>query len=106
MSPDRRETSPQPFRRSLEMLLDDLDAAPVRETTSLLDRWPELVGNDLAAHTEPLGVRRGVLLVEADDPAYGEALAWNERQVLARLAGDLGEGVVTGLQVRTRRSTS
>jgi predicted nucleic acid-binding Zn ribbon protein len=104
VSDEHRHTAPQPFRRSLEMLLDDLDAAPVRETTSLLDRWPDIVGRDLAAHTEPLGVRRGVLLVEADDPAYGEALSWNERQVLTRLAADLGEGVVTAVQVRTRRS--
>ena len=103
MSPERRPTGPQPFRRSLEMLLDDLDSAPVRETTSLLGRWPEIVGRDVAAHTQPLGVRSGMLLVEADDPAYGEALSWDERRVLARLAADLGEGVVTGLQVRTRR---
>ena len=103
MSHEPRPKTPQPFRRSLEMLLDDLDSAPVRETTSLLDRWPEIVGDDLAGHTEPLGVRRGVLLVETDDPAYGEALSWSERKVLARLAGVLGDGVVTGLQVRTRR---
>jgi predicted nucleic acid-binding Zn ribbon protein len=106
VSPEPRRTSPQPFRRSLDALLDDLGAAPVRETTSLLDHWPDLVGADLAAHTQPLGVRRGVLLVEADDPAYGQALAWDERGVLERLAGVLGAGVVTGVRVRTgpRRS--
>jgi predicted nucleic acid-binding Zn ribbon protein len=90
------------LRRSLEALLDDLGSAPVRETTSLLDRWPEVVGRDLARHTEPLGVRHGVLLVQADDPAYGQALAWDERTVLGRLATVLGQGVVTGLEVRTR----
>jgi predicted nucleic acid-binding Zn ribbon protein len=97
-----RRTTPQPLRRSLEALLDDLGSAPVRETTSLLDRWPEVVGRDLAGHTEPVGVRHGVLLVQADDPAYGQALGWDERSVLARLANVLGPGIVTGLQVRIR----
>ena len=102
MNAGPRRTTPQPLRRSLEALLDDLGSAPVRETTSLLDRWPEVVGRDLAVHTQPIGVRQGVLLVEADDPAYGQALGWDERSVLARLSTVLGPGVVTGLQVRNR----
>lgn len=95
---------PHRLRRSLEALLDDLGSAPVQATTSLVDQWSDLVGADLAAHTQPVGVRRGVLVVEADDPAYGERLAWGQQALLARLAGVLGDGVVTGLQVRTRRS--
>lgn len=104
MSRGPRRTTPQPVRRSLEALLDDLGSAPVRATTSLVDRWSELVGRDLAAHTQPLGVRHGTLLVEADDPAFGQALKWKERELLGRLAPVLGAGVVTGLQVRTRRA--
>ena len=100
-----RRTTPQPLRRSLERLLDDLGSAPVQQTGSLLARWPEVVGRDLAAHTQPIGVRHGVLVVEADDPAYGDHLAWQERPLLARLAGVLGEGVVTGLKVRIRPSS-
>ncbi len=99
---ERRRTTPQPMRRSLERLLDDLGAAPVKETNSLLARWAEVVGRDLAAHTQPVGVRHGILVVQADDPAYGEHLAWQERQLVQRLAVVLGEGVVTGLQVRVR----
>jgi len=102
MSPEPRRTTPQPLRASLEWLLDDLGSAPVQQTTSLLSRWPEVVGRDLAAHTSPVGVRHGVLVVQADDPAYGQALEWDERGVLGRLAGVVGEGVVTGLQVRIR----
>jgi len=98
-----RHTTPKPLRASLEALLDDLGSAPVQETASLLERWSEVVGADLAAHTEPLGVRRGVLLVQADDPAYGDHLSWNERRVVTRLATVLGDGVVTGLDVRIRR---
>ena len=90
------------MRRSLEHLLDDLGSAPVKETSSLLTRWPEVVGRDLAAHTQPVGVRHGVRVVQADDPPYGENLAWKERELVQRLAVVLGEGVVTGLQVRIR----
>jgi predicted nucleic acid-binding Zn ribbon protein len=96
-------SGPQPFRRSLETLLDDLGSAPVESTASLLDRWPEVVGRERAEHTRPVGVRHGVLVVQADDPAYAESLAWEERLVLQRLASLVGEGVVTGLTVRVSR---
>jgi predicted nucleic acid-binding Zn ribbon protein len=91
------------MRNSLEALLDDLGSAPVRATTSLLERWPEVVGPELAAHTEPVGVRDEVLVVHADDPAYGERLAWAERRLVERLVVVLGEGVVSRVEVRTRR---
>ena len=97
-----RRTTPRPLQASLDALLDDLDSAPVQATNSLLARWPEVVGRDLAAHTEPIGVRHGVLVVQADDPAYGEHLSWQERQLVQRLATVLGEGIVTGLQVKIR----
>lgn len=97
-----RRTPPRPLRGSLEALLDDLGAAPVRETNSLLTRWAEVVGRDMAAHTEPVGIRNGVLVVHTDDPAFGQSLEWREAEFLQRLAVVLGDGVVTGLQVRIR----
>jgi hypothetical protein len=90
------------LREALDELLDDLESAPVAATTSLIDRWPQVVGRELAAHSEPLGVRQGVLLVGADDPAYGSRLQWEEREVVARLAAVLGEGVVDRVQVKIR----
>jgi hypothetical protein len=90
------------LRKALDELLDDLESAPVAATTSLIDRWPQVVGRELAAHSEPLGVRQGVLLVASDDPAYGSRLQWEEREVVARLAAVLGEGVVDRVQVKIR----
>lgn len=43
-----------------------------------------------------------MLVVEADDPAYGERLAWEQRALLTRLDDLLGRGLVTTVQVRTR----
>jgi hypothetical protein len=99
-----RSTSPKPFRSSLDALLDDLDSAPMRQTESLLDRWPEVVGADRAGHVQIVKVQSGVLVLEADDPAYGQAVEWDERNVLRRLAGVVGEGQVHRLEVRIRRS--
>jgi predicted nucleic acid-binding Zn ribbon protein len=100
-----RPTTPRTLRGSLEALLDDLGAAPVRETNSLLTRWAEVVGRDMATHTEPVGIRSGVLVVHADDPAFGQSLEWREAEFVQRLAVVLGDGVVTGLQVRIRPPT-
>ena len=97
-----RPTTPRPLRGSLEALLDDLGAAPVRETNSLLARWTEVVGRDMATHTEPVGIRSGVLVVHADDRAFGQSLEWREAEFVQSLAVVLGDGVVTGLQVRIR----
>ena len=90
------------LRESLDALLDDLDSAPVKATSSLVERWPEVVGRELAQHSEAVGVRQGVLLVVADDPAYGDRLQWEEREVVTRLSSLLGPGVVERLQVRIR----
>lgn len=101
----RRPTTPRPLRGSLEALLDDLGAAPVRETNSLLTRWAEVVGRDMAIHTEPVGIRSGILVVHADDPAFGQSLEWRQAEFVQRLSVVLGDGVVTGLQVRIRPPT-
>ncbi len=101
MSP-QRPSGPKPLRASLEALLDDLGSAPVQETESLLDRWPDVVGRDRVEHVQIVKVQHGVLVLEADDPAYGDAVKWDERSILARLATVLGEGQVDRLEVRVK----
>jgi len=95
-------SGPRRLDESINRILDDLGAAPVRQTDSLLSRWSEVVGEELAAHTTPLGVRHGVLLAEADDPAHASMLEWQERQVIERLSAGLGPDVVTRLRVRVK----
>ena len=62
---------------------------------ALLQRWPEVVGEQLAAHCWPLSLRAGVLTIGVDDPAWAAQLGWLEADLRRRLDHALGDGVVT-----------
>ena len=62
-------------------------------------RWTSLVGKALAAHTQPVSVRRGRLTVIAERPGDGFALAYQRTQLLERLQA-MSHGTVEELIVR------
>ena len=71
-----------------------------RETLATIhQRWGRLVGRQLAAHTKPVGLRRGRLIVRVDQPGDGFALSFRRTQVLDAL-GRLTNGRVTELIIR------
>ncbi len=48
-------------------------------------RWDRLVGKRLAAHTKPVSLRHGRLVVVVDHPGDGFALSYQRSQLLERL---------------------
>ena len=48
-------------------------------------RWGRLVGRALAGHTKPVSLRRGRLIVLAEQPGDGFALNYRRAQLLERL---------------------
>jgi len=68
----------------------------------LLQRWPEVVGEQMAAHCRPVALRANVLTVVADEPAWGAQLGWLEADLRRRLDEALGAGAVTRIAVRIR----
>jgi len=68
----------------------------------LLQRWPAVVGEQLAAHSRPLTLRDCALTIGVDEPAWGAQLGWLEADILRRLSEALGAGVVTRITVRVR----
>ena len=65
--------------------------------------WRALVGRALAAHTKPVSLRKGRLVVHADRPGDTFALSYQREQVLQRLRV-LSRGRVEELVVRTSES--
>jgi predicted nucleic acid-binding Zn ribbon protein len=63
-------------------------------------QWPSLVGKGLAAHTRPVSLRRGRLIVEADRPGDGFALRYRQPQLLERLRGAGRERAVEEIVIR------
>jgi predicted nucleic acid-binding Zn ribbon protein len=69
-------------------------------------RWPEIVGAQMAAHTRPLAVRAGRLLVAVDDPAWAPQVRFLEAQIVARVREVLGDDDVGHVDVRVRPGDS
>lgn len=65
--------------------------------------WSRLVGKGLAAHTKPVSLRRGRLVVRADRPGDGFTLSYQRMQLLERLQ-DLTKGRVDEIVIRPGES--
>jgi predicted nucleic acid-binding Zn ribbon protein len=66
---------------------------------TVLGRWPELVGPDIAQHCTPQSLRDGELVLQAESTAWATQLRTLQRQLLARLAKAVGPGVVRRIRV-------
>ena len=95
-------SEPRPVGESLGRISRHLGAPPPSALTAVFDGWEELVGPAVAANTRPLSLRRGVLIVAVEQPAWAAQLAWLESDLLHRFSERLGAGVVTTVSVRVR----
>ncbi len=59
--------------------------------------WAALVGDDIAAHSTPIGLRDGELKLSAESTAWATQLRLLTATLLARLVAELGPDVVTKL---------
>ena len=104
--PIREPGGPPPRRvgESLDAVARNLGGAGGPALVDLLQRWPAVVGAQLAAHSRPLSLRNGTLTIAADEPAWGAQLGWLDADLKRRLDDALGPGVVTRIAVRVRPS--
>jgi predicted nucleic acid-binding Zn ribbon protein len=77
----------------------ELGLPPPDELSKLVDVWPEIVGDAVAAHASVRSVRDGVCTVEVDEPGWATQIRYAERQVVERAAACCGPGVVTSVRV-------
>jgi predicted nucleic acid-binding Zn ribbon protein len=66
---------------------------PLAEARVFAD-WAALVGTEVAGHCAPVSLRDGELRIGAESTAWATQLRLLSAQLLARLAGELGPGVV------------
>jgi predicted nucleic acid-binding Zn ribbon protein len=62
-------------------------------------RWPQIVGADVAAHCRPERLEQGELTCVAESTAWATQIRLLSRQLLDRLAADLGPDVVRRIRV-------
>jgi predicted nucleic acid-binding Zn ribbon protein len=97
---------PAPFAKGLDRVLRHMGTAPAQTGRSLVDAWPDLVGEGVAAHARPGSIRGGVLTVLVDGPAWVTELKWLENELVDRLAESLGPGQVRSLSIKVERPES
>jgi predicted nucleic acid-binding Zn ribbon protein len=66
---------------------------------SVMGRWEQIVGPDIASHVEPVSFEDGVLTVRAQSTAWATQMRLLASHVLARVEEEIGAGTVTELKV-------
>jgi predicted nucleic acid-binding Zn ribbon protein len=95
--PDPRD--PQPFGAVLDRLVKARNwQRPAAEAT-VFGAWDKVVGADIAAHCRPVKLEDGELTVEAESTAWATQLRLLARKLLTRIAGEVGQNVVTRLHI-------
>jgi predicted nucleic acid-binding Zn ribbon protein len=93
---------PAPVGEGLDRFVKGLGGPSARTVGGVFERWPEIVGDAVAAHTHPLSMRDGSLQVAVDDPAWAPQLRFLEGDILRRLRDVLGSDEVARIEVRVR----
>ena len=76
--------------RGIDAVLDHLTRSMGWESplakSEMLVAWPELIGAEVAAHTEPVSVEDGLLTVRCDSTAWAQQLRLMQATVLNSIA--------------------
>ncbi len=102
--PDERD--PQLLGSTLDRLVTERGWETEKAVGDVMGRWPTIVGPQLAAHAVPVSFDGGELVLSADSTAWATQIRLLAPTLLARLAADLGAGVVTAVTVRGPGSPS
>lgn len=98
--PDRATAAgPERFGAAIRRLVDERGWTATVQAGSVMGRWDALVGADLAAHCRPERLVDGELVLVAESTAWATQVRLLAPVVLARLATELGAGVVSSLRV-------
>lgn len=90
----------------LERLMSDRGWQVDIAAGSVMGRWPEIVGPDVAAHVLPVSFEAGLLTVRADSTAWASQMRLLASTLLARIDEEVGAGTVTELKVNGPSSPS
>jgi predicted nucleic acid-binding Zn ribbon protein len=97
--PGPDDGDPQPIGELIAGYVEDRGwDRPLAEARIFAD-WAALVGPDVATHCSPTSLTAGELRVTAESTAWATQLRLLSASVLARLAAELGNQVVTKIHI-------
>jgi len=83
----------------LDRLLSDRGWKVDVAVGSVMGRWPQIVGDEVAQHCTPVTFELGVLTVRADSTAWTTQLRLLEASIMGRLDNEVGKGTVAALKI-------
>jgi predicted nucleic acid-binding Zn ribbon protein len=95
--PDDRD--PQLLGAMVDKLVGDQGWELELRLRGVFARWPELVGDEVGAHSTPETFTDGKLVVRTDSTAWATQLTLLASALVRRLNEELGEGTVTLIDV-------
>lgn len=93
---------PQPVSRILEGALRRFGLHERLAERAVLERWSEVVGPEIAAHSRAVDLADGVLVLEADHGAWRQELTLLMPRIRERFNELCGPDTVTDIQWRDR----
>jgi YD repeat-containing protein len=97
---------PKPIEESLDRVLRGLGNPGVAAVRTVFSAWDELVGGVTAAHAKPVSLDGQCLLVVVDESGWATRFRYEQAGLLKRFATELGDGVITRIDVRVRPENS
>jgi predicted nucleic acid-binding Zn ribbon protein len=98
--PGNDDRDPQPLGRLASRLALDRGWGEQLAGGQVFGRWNALVGAEVAEHARPVSLKDGELTVQASSTAWATQLRLLQRQLLAKIAKGVGNGVVKRLRVQ------
>lgn len=90
---------PQTIAATLGDLVGQPGWEPGMVKGAIKGRYPQIVGEEISRHSTFESFEGGVLTIRADSTSWAQGIQVNLPSLLRRLADELGEGVVVGVEV-------
>jgi len=110
VSPDRRrrpsgpDAGPRQVGPAIAKVLSRIGASPSPQTMELVfTRWEEVVGAELAAHSQPMRLQDSTLIVGADHPAWATRARMDSGRILVSVR-QLGDTTIERIEVVVLRA--
>ena len=87
-----------PLKKVLESIMREKDFAENIEAYAIFARWGDIVGQKVAAHTQPSRISGNVLYVEVDDHLWFAQLKYMKGDMLKRIERAMKPGIFTDLK--------
>ena len=100
--PLRNSSGLRRLEEALDQLMSGLRVPRAQVLKMVFERWEELVGSVMAAHTSPVRLVDGELVVAVDDPAWATEMRFFGSELIGRINAAAEGEAVTSLTIRVR----